>query len=100
MEDNIEPVFNGDNVTRKWIKESLGPDAFLVQVEGAERRVEEVPSRYLGGCEYEFGFELRNAGRVWISAELLFEASFPSFLTCAVPDPTASLHRAMEVSKN
>jgi hypothetical protein len=62
-----------DATTSAWIRTELGPDAFSVRVEGAERRLEDTPTSYSGRCEYEYSFRLNNAGLVWISAELLFE---------------------------
>lgn len=72
MESSVDPAPE-DEQTSKWIRENIGPDVFSVQVEGAERRMEDVPTVYSGGCQYEFSFRLRNAGLVWLSAEWLFE---------------------------
>ncbi|GAA5850440.1 hypothetical protein JCM9279_001417 [Rhodotorula babjevae] len=56
-----------------WIKTHLGPDTFNVQVDGAERRAEMVPTEYLGDCEYLFTFRLNNPGRLWLNVSLLYE---------------------------
>lgn len=51
----------------------LGPDTFHILIDGAERLAEEVPTEYLGSCEYLHRFRLNNAGRVWMNASLLYE---------------------------
>ncbi|GAA6048682.1 hypothetical protein JCM3770_002018 [Rhodotorula araucariae] len=50
-----------------WIRTNLGPDAFIIQVDGAERRMEDTPTRYAGACDYEFEFRMNNAGPVWVN---------------------------------
>ncbi|GAA6048683.1 hypothetical protein JCM3770_002019 [Rhodotorula araucariae] len=71
METRVEP--SRDAVLSAWIKEHLGPDAFHIQLDGAERRAETVPTQYLGKCEYMFRFRLNNAGRVWMNVTLMHE---------------------------
>ncbi|BGP43529.1 hypothetical protein JCM10449v2_007564 [Rhodotorula kratochvilovae] len=70
-EADIEP--SQDPPLSSWIKEHLGPDAFNIQLDGAERRAEMVPTRYLGECEYLFRFRLNNAGRIWMNVTLMHE---------------------------
>ena len=50
VEASIEP--SADPALSTWIKERLGPDSFIVQVDGAERRMDHTPTRYVGACEY------------------------------------------------
>lgn len=66
VEASIEP--SADPALSTWIKERLGPDSFIVQVDGAERRMDHTPTRYVGACEYAFEFRLANAGPVWVNA--------------------------------
>jgi len=81
---------SGDNEPSKdpalaaWIHSHLGPDTFNVQVDGAERRAEMVPTEYLGDCEYLYRFRLNNAGRLWLNVSLLYEVR-------ALPLPLSSL---------
>ncbi|BGP51799.1 hypothetical protein JCM10450v2_007755 [Rhodotorula kratochvilovae] len=56
-----------DPALSEWIRTSLGPDAFIIQVDGAERRMEDTPTRYAGNCEYAFDFRLNNAGPAWVN---------------------------------
>ncbi|GAA5850491.1 hypothetical protein JCM9279_001434 [Rhodotorula babjevae] len=65
VEAAIEP--SADAGLSAWIKARLGPDSFIVQVDGAERRMQDSPTRYRGECEYEFEFRLANAGPVWVN---------------------------------
>ncbi|TNY20395.1 hypothetical protein DMC30DRAFT_352404 [Rhodotorula diobovata] len=65
VEASIEP--SADPALSTWIKERLGPDSFIVQVDGAERRMDHTPTRYVGACEYAFEFRLANAGPVWVN---------------------------------
>ncbi|GAA5908545.1 hypothetical protein JCM8208_002660 [Rhodotorula glutinis] len=72
MESDVnEP--SKDPTLAAWIRNHLGPDTFNVQLDGAERRAEMVPSEYLGDCEYLFRFRLNGAGRLWLNVSLLYE---------------------------
>jgi len=70
-EYEVEPSL--DEELNQWIKSRLGPDTFAVQVEGAERQLLDVPSEYLANCSYAYRFNLVNAGKVWVTVELLHE---------------------------
>ncbi|KPV73242.1 uncharacterized protein RHOBADRAFT_55014 [Rhodotorula graminis WP1] len=67
------PPPSNNSAFLEYARTRLGPDSFHLQVDGAERLAEEVPSEYLGKCEYLFRFRLNNAGRVWVNASLLYE---------------------------
>ncbi|BGP43599.1 hypothetical protein JCM10450v2_007774 [Rhodotorula kratochvilovae] len=71
VEASVAP--SNDTELVDWAKTRLGPDSFMVQVDGAERVMEDVPSEYLGGCDYLYRFRLNNAGRVWMNVTLLYE---------------------------
>jgi hypothetical protein len=80
----------GDERTREVVKTEIGPDTFSLAIEGAERRlVDGSPTRYLGDCEYEWSISLNSAGLFWLSAELLFEVRFLSFLSSPFLSPAA-----------
>ncbi|BGP43606.1 hypothetical protein JCM10449v2_007647 [Rhodotorula kratochvilovae] len=64
---------SNDTALVNWIKTRIGPDSFMIQIDGAERVMEDVPSEYLGGCDYLYRFRLNNAGRVWMNVTLLYE---------------------------
>ncbi|GAA5915348.1 hypothetical protein JCM6882_000225, partial [Rhodosporidiobolus microsporus] len=84
MEAAINPA-DDDPAVEKWVRERLGPDSFAVQVEGAERRMMDVPSEYLGGCRYLYRFRLNNAGRVWMNVSLVYE-NYESFHELDAPE--------------
>lgn len=64
----------------EWVHGRLGPDAFQVIIDGAERTMIVTPSNYLGNCSYDFEFILQNAGPTWISITHLYEVR--SFTFC------------------
>ncbi|GAA5847371.1 hypothetical protein JCM9279_000260 [Rhodotorula babjevae] len=70
-EYEVEPSLEEE--LNSWIKSRLGPDTFAVQIEGAERQLLDVPTEYLGNCSYAYRFNLVNAGKVWVTVELLHE---------------------------
>ncbi|GJN94336.1 hypothetical protein Rhopal_007410-T1 [Rhodotorula paludigena] len=82
MERSLEPSKDPD--LARWIKENLGPDGFNVQLDGAERRAEEVPTRYLGDCEYLYRFRLGNSGRLWMNVTQTFE-DYEAFMEIEAP---------------
>lgn len=92
MESEVEP--SKDPELSAWVRDRLGPDTFNVQLDGAERRAEMVPTEYLGGCEYLFRFRLNNAGRLWLNVSLLYEVRAPggSFLRQPLRELTSPLH--------
>lgn len=70
--DLVRASFDADQ--DRWIKERLGPDTIHIQVDGAERRAVDRPTRFdATACTYDFDFELNNAGPVWLNVTLLYE---------------------------
>lgn len=61
----------------EWVHGNLGPDAFQVMIDGAERTMMVTPSKYLGNCSYDFDSILQNAAPTWISMTHLYEVSIP-----------------------
>jgi hypothetical protein len=55
-----------EDVLDRWIKEIVGPDAFEIRTDGAER-VGSTEAIYEGECQYRFDVQLRNAGPVYLS---------------------------------
>ena len=53
-----------DSGLTKWVRDNLGPDGFMVVVDGSERLVRFQPDRYLGNCEYLFALRFNNAGPI------------------------------------
>ncbi|EJU05038.1 hypothetical protein DACRYDRAFT_104927 [Dacryopinax primogenitus] len=62
----------------RYIKRFLGPDAFLLRTDGAERGVWNSPTRFSQEtCVYEWDVQLRNGGAAW--AQVWWE--FPNYLS-------------------
>ncbi|GAA5981531.1 hypothetical protein JCM11641_004088 [Rhodosporidiobolus odoratus] len=72
MESSINPADDNPQL-EKWIRGNLGPDSFLVQVEGAERIAFETASQYLGDCNYLYQVRANNAGRMWLNVTQTYE---------------------------
>ncbi|KIO33629.1 hypothetical protein M407DRAFT_231788 [Tulasnella calospora MUT 4182] len=49
----------------KWIRDTRGPDAFLVRTDGAERYAT-ISDTYEGNCSYAFDIRLKNPGTVYL----------------------------------
>lgn len=63
--DELQPSYDAE--TWEYIKTVLGPDAFQVRVDGAERLVMDTPSKYdQTTCSWTFDFTLNAAGTVWL----------------------------------
>jgi hypothetical protein len=73
-EDMEDPwrVLSEDRTLDEYIKQELGPDAFELFTDGAERAAATHPF-YEGRCRYRFDMSLRNAGPVWLRAYHSYE---------------------------
>lgn len=45
-----------------WMRQEVGPDAFMVLTDGAERKATWIPTEYKSGCEYVFAVNPMNGG--------------------------------------
>jgi len=63
VEDNMRdsPVSDDTSLTT-IVRQTLGPDAFMVVTDGGERIARYVPDAYLEGCSYQFSLRFDNAG--------------------------------------
>ncbi|GAA5876312.1 hypothetical protein JCM8547_008882 [Rhodosporidiobolus lusitaniae] len=84
MERSTNPA-DSDPELEKWIRQKMGPDSFNIQIEGAERKVMDIPSEYLGECRYLYRFRLNNGGRVWMNATWTYE-DFEAFKELDAPE--------------
>lgn len=66
LEDARRRLSDDDELER-WIRAELGPDAFDLRTDGAERYASATPI-YEGACRWRFDVQLRNAGPVLLSA--------------------------------
>ncbi|KAH7104542.1 hypothetical protein BKA62DRAFT_692573 [Auriculariales sp. MPI-PUGE-AT-0066] len=70
-----QPV-SSDPKLSDFVRGSLGPDGFMIVVDGAERMARYVPDAYLGGCSYRFSLRFNNAGpmslQIWHHYETYF----------------------------
>ncbi|EJD55095.1 hypothetical protein AURDEDRAFT_109564 [Auricularia subglabra TFB-10046 SS5] len=57
------PVSNDTELTA-FVRDQLGPDGFMVLVDGSERLARFQPDAYLGNCAYRFSLRFNNAGPV------------------------------------
>ena len=55
-------TLNNDSSLDEWMRKDVGPDAFMLLTDGAERRAMYKPTAYEPGCKYRFSLRMNNGG--------------------------------------
>ena len=63
-QDMLAKPVSDDNKLTSFVRNSLGPDGFMLVADGAERMARYMPDAYIGGCSYRYSLRFNNAGPV------------------------------------